>query len=240
MLKHLFGFSSRSNRTEFLFWLFIFGIISFIIGQGMNLSSAPMQLLWRNISLLFSILIGWLVLTLLIRRLHDCNYSAWWIVGWWLATSIIALAVSVVAIMGLISFVSFAYGFFALNLIVTLILLMLPGTKGENRFGTGDKHYYPGFMNSRAGVVAVFILFFSLQVINCMVSVVKLKQLDTQLSELRTQVHRPLQLQQGQFPQAVQSLATKAIIRKSFRGLCTRLLFKFLAFNLCLLINFCH
>lgn len=121
-LQRLLDFRGRSNRKEFwlytlwaiplwyilFFVLFAGGIATF----GDNLSSGAQQGLgWLLLFILtpLMLLVGLgLFLAICARRLHDQNTSAWWL------------------LLLLLPY---------LGLFIIGILMLFPGTKGENRFG---------------------------------------------------------------------------------------------------------
>ena len=135
--KRYADFRGRSRRKEY--WMFallnvivylVLGVIVFGTGASMaNLAStgpanpfAVYAILFRGSGLLF--LLWWLIvlipgLALAVRRFHDRDMSGWWLVGFVIANFI-----------PLVNFVS---------AIVFLVLMLLPGTAGPNRFGPDPK-----------------------------------------------------------------------------------------------------
>ena len=123
-LRKYADFTGRARRMEFwLFWLLLIGIeivFSILIGMvggsmtalvdpsvGMAAMSGPAMGLWAVYGL---IMLGLLIpsLAVSIRRLHDTNRSGWW---------------------QLVSLVPLVGG------LVMLVLYLLSGTPGANRFG---------------------------------------------------------------------------------------------------------
>ena len=123
-LRKYADFTGRARRMEFwLFWLLLIGIeivFSILIGMvggsmtalvdptvGMAAMSGPAMGLWAVYGL---IMLGLLIpsLAVSIRRLHDTNRSGWW------------QLVSLVPVVGGL---------------VMLVLYLLSGTPGANRFG---------------------------------------------------------------------------------------------------------
>ena len=96
--KHYFDFKGREGRK--VFWLFTLNmfIINFILG----LISAGF------LSLTISLLIFLPSLGLSVRRLHDINFSGWWV------------------LIGLVPFI---------GVIVLIVFACIPGTEGENKYG---------------------------------------------------------------------------------------------------------
>ena len=99
IVKQYFDFNGREGRK--VFWLFTLNM--FIINLILGAISAGI------LSMLISIAILLPSLGLSIRRLHDINFSGWWI---------------------LIGFIPL------IGAIVLIILACLPGTAGENKYGT--------------------------------------------------------------------------------------------------------
>lgn len=187
MLKHLFGFSSRSNRAEFLFWLVMLVIICLPVssllqsaGQGNMLALLAQQIL--------SIIICWFDCALIARRLHDFDWSGWWALLVVLGLPfLIIIGIFVVLFTRTISF-SFVMGVFVvIYAILNLVLMIIPGTPGENRFGTCDKHYYPAFMDKRAvfnGMLVLWVLFSIFGVYN---GSRRVQEMDTIMMQLQTE-----------------------------------------------------
>lgn len=122
-LKRVFDFKGRANRKEF--WLYLLGLLiafhaaCFLI-MGLTLLSCALiyddmgaQQGCGWIGVIICILLCWLgfpftLMSAGARRLHDSNKSGWW---------------------QLIIFLP------SLGILVLFVLMLLPGTKGENRFG---------------------------------------------------------------------------------------------------------
>ncbi|VWX46864.1 DUF805 domain-containing protein [Novosphingobium sp. 9U] len=144
MLEYMFlpfrryaDLNGRSRRMEFwafgLFNLIVYAVIGGImIGTGVSLSalqnggSDPVGLIG---SLFFGgagllLLLYWLAtliptLAVTVRRLHDRDMSGWWYLG--------VVVLSFIPLVG--SLVGIAF----------LVLMLLPGTAGPNRFGSDPK-----------------------------------------------------------------------------------------------------
>lgn len=118
-------FSGRARRSEFwFFWLFLIGIevaFSILIGLAggsitdptnrFGAMSGPAQALFALYAL---VMLGLLIpsIAVAIRRLHDTNRSAWWI------------------LIGLLPI---------LGALVLIVFYVLDGTPGPNRFGEDPK-----------------------------------------------------------------------------------------------------
>lgn len=139
-LKRYAEFRGRSRRLEF--WSFqlavivIYVVLFFLMMGGIPFaelaSDNPDPNAFGDMGILFWI--GWGLLALFVlaifvpslavtvRRLHDRNMSGWWYGGLLIASFI--PIVNVVAI----------FGYLAL-----LVILLLPGTEGPNRYGPDPK-----------------------------------------------------------------------------------------------------
>lgn len=123
-LKRTFDFKGRANRKEF--WLYFVGLLiafyaaCFVIMMGITIPACALfnsnpgaQQGCGWIGVIISILLfGWGMPLLLMsagaRRLHDSDKSGWW---------------------QLLVFIP------SLGMLALFILMLLPGTKGDNRFG---------------------------------------------------------------------------------------------------------
>ena len=129
-------FNGRSRRREY--WMFmllniIVGLVLFALfliagvpfaaledpGQLVTVFSGGLAIVFAILATLWSLAVIVPSIAVTIRRLHDRDMSGWWYLG------------AIVA--GLIPIVGF------LASIALLVLLMLPGTPGPNRFGPDPK-----------------------------------------------------------------------------------------------------
>lgn len=133
--KRYFDFSGRSRRLEY--WMFVlfsiivasiliafivaggFQIAAFANPQAMDMSFGP--LFWLGSLLLSLFWLGSLIpaIAVVVRRLHDRDMSGWWYLG--------------IIIASMIPIINFVAG------IAFLVLMLLPGTPGPNRFGPDPK-----------------------------------------------------------------------------------------------------
>ncbi len=98
IFKHYFDFKGREGRK--VFWLYTlntFIIYALLVVMSLNF-----------LGVLISLLIFLPSLGLSVRRLHDVNFS-----GWWVLINLIPL----------------------LGYIVLIVIMCLPGTEGENKYG---------------------------------------------------------------------------------------------------------
>ena len=140
-------FSGRAQRSEY-WWFFLFNFVISVVLGIIAAAAAALQFLEWVYSL--AVLLPSLAVT--VRRLHDTNRSAWWLLiylgialGWIIGFIAIGVSVGIedpemlesdleewagalafMIIWGLVSLVGF---------ITLLVLCALPGTRGPNRYG---------------------------------------------------------------------------------------------------------
>jgi len=132
-LRRYAEFSGRSRRMEF--WMFqllniivmvvllliVFGGIpweAFADPESLEAQAAqPGALFWVGLGLLMIWALGTFIpaLALTVRRLHDRDMSGWWYLGF--------IVASMIPLINIIASIAF------------LVIMVLPGTPGENRFG---------------------------------------------------------------------------------------------------------
>ena len=122
----LFSFKGRMNRLPF--WMIYVGItifqyLSFVIinslfpettaeGQAAQ-QLTPMQLASYIGLIVVNIIIIWTYIAISVKRLHDRDQSGWW------------LLVGIIPLLG--------------QLWYFIVVMLLPGTAGENRFGSNPR-----------------------------------------------------------------------------------------------------
>ena len=108
-LDKYFDFSGRARRAEYwLFFLFYF-VVSFVLLFADGALGFSIQTLGLGaLGLIFGLAMFIPGLAVAVRRLHDRDMRGWWM---------------------LLVFIPF------LGLLALLIMFVLPGTKGSNRFG---------------------------------------------------------------------------------------------------------
>lgn len=123
--KYLFCFKGRASRSEF--WWFMCFIFLVNLASGILFSFFP-PLFAASFSLVISLVLFPANLGVTVRRLHDRSMS-----GWWLLLPIISLFLGlsggVTAQNPTTSLLSFGL------CLVYLIILCMPGTQGENKYG---------------------------------------------------------------------------------------------------------
>jgi uncharacterized membrane protein YhaH (DUF805 family) len=135
--KRYFDFQGRSRRMEYWsFALMIFVIYLVLVGimmaGGMSMaalsgdpaaaasaSMGPVFYIGAGLLALFALAIIIPSIAVVVRRFHDRDMSGWWYLGFIVAS--------------MIPFVNFIAG------IGMLVLMLLPGTPGPNRFGPDPK-----------------------------------------------------------------------------------------------------
>lgn len=136
--KRFAEFSGRSRRKEF--WMFallnlivyavIFALMSMTGAFSMeNLAAADPNDPFAIYGMMFSgiglLLVLWWLIVLIpsisvgVRRLHDRNMSGWWYLGF--------IVASIIPVVGFIASIAF------------LVIMLLDGTPGTNRFGPDPK-----------------------------------------------------------------------------------------------------
>ena len=98
--KHYFDFKGREGRK--VFWLFTLNMVIINLILGLVFSSADI------LSSLISLAVLLPSLGLSVRRLHDINFSGWWVL------------LGLIPVVGVIALIVFA---------------CIPGTDGEYRYG---------------------------------------------------------------------------------------------------------
>ncbi len=134
-IKHVFGnyasFQGRASRSEFWWWYLFTTIVSVILFipampwyfEWVGTVSTPDTLtvvpalsglatLGIVLSLIWTLAILIPTLGVAVRRLHDTNRSAWWLLLWFLACC-------------------------AIGPVILIIFWALPSTPGPNRYGEG-------------------------------------------------------------------------------------------------------
>lgn len=132
-LKRYADFSGRSRRKEY--WMFVLGYMLIFIVLGaifgiMGVFSSSIQDMEagsiNGVLILAFVVLGIIGLGILIpsiavqvRRLHDRDMSGWWLLG--------AYVLSLVPVIGFLASIAL------------LVVFVLPGTPGPNRFGPDPK-----------------------------------------------------------------------------------------------------
>ena len=149
-LKKYADFTGRAPRAEY-WWFYLAMIVAYlvamIIDSLVGISLMGPYGLFTLVLALALILPG---LAATVRRLHDTNRSGWWILiavvpyfimGVMMGMATASGSTSGLASAGLVGLVALAGG------IALLVFMVLPGTKGDNRFGPDP---YAGEVGSTA------------------------------------------------------------------------------------------
>ena len=149
-LKKYADFTGRAPRAEY-WWFYLAMIVAYLVAMifdslvGISLMG-PYGLFTMVLAL--ALIVPGLAAT--VRRLHDTNRSGWWIliavVPYFIMGVMMGMATasgntSGLASAGLVGLVALAGG------IAMLVFMVLPGTKGDNRFGPDP---YAGEVGSTA------------------------------------------------------------------------------------------
>ena len=165
MLRRLFSFQGRVNRAKF--WAFYIGgslavdvIIIALIAIGSAWSNGTPQLdilngTWPQTpagwvselsATLLYFVFAYAMMAQLVQRLHDRDKPAWWLAVFWGPTLALFAATFTVGRPAMTQFpmpgAALILGFFAAWLIMVWFLveiLFLPGTSGNNRFGSDPR-----------------------------------------------------------------------------------------------------
>lgn len=120
-----FTFSGRASRSEYwyymlfvtLVWIALIAVIALVGGQDLFVYGDFGAVNGLLIAIVMIVGIGLYIPTIsaMVRRYHDRNLSGWWVLGVMIGTNI--------------PYVGVVIG------IVSLVITILKGTEGENRFG---------------------------------------------------------------------------------------------------------
>lgn len=131
--------SGRSDVAELVHYVLCAVLFHLAVGLVLMLTfNAPTQAIARDV-LLVAYFIP--VPALMIRRLHDQERSAAWVwlavpgIALWLARKVLALVPDTAMPFGIDQIAWPLDWFGGLANLVLIVLLLLPGTKGPNRFG---------------------------------------------------------------------------------------------------------
>ncbi|WP_374588229.1 DUF805 domain-containing protein [Novosphingobium sp.] len=131
--------SGRSDVAELAHYVFYVVLFHLAVGLVLMLAlDAPTQAIARDVLLVVYFIP---VPALMIRRLHDQERSAAWVwlavpgIALWLARKVLALVPDTAMPFGIDQIVWPLDWFGGLANLVLIVLLLLPGTKGPNRFG---------------------------------------------------------------------------------------------------------
>jgi len=147
LTKKYATFSGRASRSEF-WWFSLFSLVATIAGMFLMmaiaagiLSSVPMKQTQTGMHFPLGALFFILILLALflpslavsVRRLHDLNYSGWWVLAFFLINLVMNVASrneeTNGGAVGLLALIDICIN------IGVIIFLAQPGSTGSNRFG---------------------------------------------------------------------------------------------------------
>lgn len=125
-LQKYCNFRGRASRSEFWWFSLTVLLLSSMANMVLVRFLPPHILIWASLALSLAFAVPNIAVT--VRRLHDRNLRGWWV--------LIPIVASLIG--GVPQDSSFALISGALMLSMTLcflVILAMPGSKGENRFG---------------------------------------------------------------------------------------------------------
>ena len=138
-LQKYADFNGRAPRAEYWWYTLaiivvaiVISIIESILGLGQTVGT------YGLLSLLFMVALIVPGLAVTVRRLHDTNRSGWWVLVAVIPYAILGFMAGGAAASGDMTGLATAglFGIVALvGAIVLLVFMVLPGNKGDNRFG---------------------------------------------------------------------------------------------------------
>jgi uncharacterized membrane protein YhaH (DUF805 family) len=141
-LKKYADFTGRAPRAEF-WWFYLGTLVAYLVAMIVD-SLVGIELLgpYGLFTLLIAVALILPGLAATVRRLHDTNRSGWWvliavvpyfIMGVMMGRSMASGDTAGMASAGLVGLIALAGG------IAMIVFMVLPGNKGDNRFGP-DPH----------------------------------------------------------------------------------------------------
>jgi uncharacterized membrane protein YhaH (DUF805 family) len=137
-LKKYADFTGRAPRAEF-WWFYLGTLVAYLVAMIVD-SLVGIELLgpYGLFTLLIAVALILPGLAATVRRLHDTNRSGWWvliavvpyfIMGVMMGRSMASGDTAGMASAGLVGLIALAGG------IAMIVVMVLPGNKGDNRFG---------------------------------------------------------------------------------------------------------
>lgn len=130
----------RINRTDYIIKYFYLTLLAMIFGVGLTvgylyppvLPGSPVYYVigYTIAALIVETILFINIILITIRRLHDFNFS-----GWWLLVFFIGLPL----IFGILTLLFYNIEWWSVyqivSIILSLLICLIPGSKGKNRFG---------------------------------------------------------------------------------------------------------
>ena len=138
-LKKYADFTGRAPRAEY-WWFVLLYVVAYLVATILDsvLGLGGMLYTYGPITLLLALTVLVPSIAVTVRRLHDTNRSGWWIMLAVIPYLILGIMVGSAAANGDMTGLATA-GLFSIvaliGAIVLLVFMVLPGTKGDNRFG---------------------------------------------------------------------------------------------------------
>ena len=142
-IRRAYAFRGRSTRSELIAYLFATLLVSVPVSfvTGLTLTH-PFHLLTANV---LTVLLALPLPALLVRRLHDCGRCGAWV--WlavfgfavWLARTLISARLGLGARLSFDSWTWLLDWVVILANLASVLLALLPGSKGPNRFGADPR-----------------------------------------------------------------------------------------------------
>ena len=130
-------FQGRASRSEFWWYILALLIVALLIGVVLlPLSFILYALNIATYGFILAILTPTLAVT--VRRLHDTERSAWWALCYVPSGIGDLLVLAGAPIPGSVALTAAIIG--RILLIVLIILMALPGTSGDNKYGADPRH----------------------------------------------------------------------------------------------------
>ena len=136
-LKKYAVFSGRAPRAE-LWWYLLFLIIAVVLGLIVESILGLPKLFFIYGPLTLLIALGTFVpsLAVQVRRLHDRNYSGWWLAAFWLLEILLQIFGPLGPVAGKFPILAGALALSVFAVSITLIVFWArPGTPSDNRYG---------------------------------------------------------------------------------------------------------
>jgi len=135
------NFNGRASRAEYWWWM-LFAVVSVAVAACIDLVAFPGWFV-RPFAILVIIAAGLPSLSVTVRRLHDSGKAGWWVLISVFAKILFAAAVVSVVVehpLNPLDYMANVFVIVPLAIIaaigmVLIVLMLIPGSDGNNRFG---------------------------------------------------------------------------------------------------------